>query len=236
MPLFILDIMRMMRFNFTKLNLKFPFDKVFVSMWLFACCFDQNTSIGQTPLVKRPRHSLKCNVITREHVPDGNPETLQALACAHDMWRAKRNYFMHSKLDWVPKYQESEVGIKRYANKELGIGGIIKGTWSDFVVHEVRQRDGMVVELSANSDSYQLNTNSSRRRPIVRFVLCKMGVDTISAIRSIAEFCRVPLRTVMWDPISFQNFEISIITRSCTVPIRRYQRQVRGDLPRGESN
>ncbi len=174
-------------------------------MWLLACCFNQNTSIGQnpTPLVKRPRHFLN-NKISHQNVPEGNSETMQALACAHDMWRTKRNYFIHSKLDWVPKYQESEVGIKRYANKEPGIGGIIKGTWSDFVVHEVRQRDGTVVELSANPDSYQPDhTNSSRRRPIIRFILCKMGIDTISAIRSIAEFCRVPLRTVLCDLIPF---------------------------------
>jgi hypothetical protein len=194
--------MQLIRFSIKNFFYRSPFDKFSVSVLLLTCCFEQNTSSGQkpTPLMKRPRHDLNGKALSYEPVPEGNSETMQALACAHDMWRKKRNYFMHSKLDWVPKYQESEVGIKRYANKEPGIGGIIKGTWSDFVVHEVRQRDGTVVELSANSDSYQLDTNSSRRRLLIRFVLCKMGIDTISAIRSIAEFCRVPLRTVMCDP------------------------------------
>ena len=135
-------------------------------------------------------------------LPESNAETVAALKCAHRLWQTKKRYFLHSTLDWTPKYQESEVGIKRYVNNVSGIGGIVKGTWADFVVHEIRQTDGAIVELSKLSSEAEgpnpesLANYSSRGPRMIRFVLCKMGMDTISAVRCIAEFCRCPFHSV----------------------------------------
>ena len=126
------------------------------------------------------------------HKTASNTETIRALKVAHALWKTKRKYFKNKELDWIPKYNETDVGIEKFANKIPGIGGIIKGTWSDFVVHELRQDDGSVVEISEESgEKGQFEKVNFERKKWLRFVLCKMGIDTISAIRQIAAFCNL---------------------------------------------
>ena len=78
----------------------------------------------------------------------------------------------------------------------------MKGTWSDFVVHEIRQRNGVVVQLTGASkdvrESHESNNATRKSSSVIRFVLCKMGMDTISAIRVIADFCGVPFQMVIF--------------------------------------
>eukprot|EP00961_Rhodomonas_salina_P273420 3694490-Rhodomonas_salina.1 len=105
----------------------------------------------------------------------------------------------------VPKYTEKEVGIKEFIT-DGGFAGVVKATWADFIVQEVRLRDGSVVTLPGNppaSAKKKRELNQVYTDPGIedkgqegifglRFILCKMGLDTITAIREIATACRAP--------------------------------------------
>ena len=123
---------------------------------------------------------------------------------AHALWTQKRPFFLSSKLNWTPKYAEADVGITEYihgedggAGMEAGIGGVVKALWSDFVVEEVRLLDGTIVELPAHSDdpggdAYPLGRQRGDEARYLRFVLCLLGIDTISGVRKLADFCGAP--------------------------------------------
>ena len=122
---------------------------------------------------------------------------------AHALWTKKRPFFIKSKLNWTPKYAEADVGITEYihreeggAGKDAGIGGVVKALWSDFVVEEVRLLDGTIVELPAHFDSCGEADPLGRQRcdeaRYLRIVLCLLGIDTISGVRKLADFCGAP--------------------------------------------
>jgi hypothetical protein len=124
----------------------------------------------------------------------------------HDLWRKKRPYFLASELEWTPKYAEEDVGITAYMrNNERSADsakcrgrsphGIIKALWHDFVVEEVRLSDGSLVCLPAGTPTLRPDANTSRateERRYVKFVLALLGIDTIAAVRRLADYCRVP--------------------------------------------
>ena len=115
---------------------------------------------------------------------------------AHATWNDKIGFAATGKLSWSPKYSEEDVGISQYVKKRMqGIHGVLKGTWSDFVVQEVRIDDQRVVNLPAD---YQVKAEdlkegrAAARQKWLKFTLCKMGLDTISAIRIIARMSNIP--------------------------------------------
>lgn len=123
----------------------------------------------------------------------------------HDLWQKKRPYFLASELEWTPKYAEEDVGITAYVRHKGGSPdgckgrgprpcGIIKALWHDFVVQEVRLSDGSLVGLPLRPDpitpSPALGATEEGR--YVKFVLALLGIDTIAAVRRLADYCRAP--------------------------------------------
>ena len=90
--------------------------------------------------------------------------------------------------DASDRMSDRDIGMTQYAKRKRGgTGGIIKATWSDFRVHEIRKRDGQVVSLSDRN----LPGTQPYSLPYIRFVMAKAGYDTISAIGRLAAFANV---------------------------------------------
>jgi tRNA pseudouridine13 synthase len=83
----------------------------------------------------------------------------------------------------VPAIDEL-LGIRSYATKALGVGGVIKQSVDDFVVEEVLV-DGSVAKTGA-SEAQVLGATSSKQ-PYLLCVLVKRNWDALIAIKTIAE-------------------------------------------------
>ncbi|MFX0162423.1 MAG: tRNA pseudouridine(13) synthase TruD [Candidatus Hodarchaeota archaeon] len=89
-----------------------------------------------------------------------------------------------------PKLEEN-IGIRYYWTKSEGIGGIIKKSFEDFIVEEIMP-SGKVLSVREGED--RLSEEVGEEKGLwTHFVLVKKGIDTISAIRRIAEALNVPL-------------------------------------------
>jgi len=86
---------------------------------------------------------------------------------------------------------EEFIGIRYYWTKSEGIGGVIKKRHEDFVVEEIMP-SGRVLSVRRGED--QLREEVGEEKGLwTHFVLVKKGIDTISAVRRIAEALNVPL-------------------------------------------
>jgi len=89
-----------------------------------------------------------------------------------------------------PKLEES-IGIRYYWTKSEGIGGIIKKRFEDFIVEEIMP-SGKVLSVREGGD--WLREEAGEEKGLwTHFVLVKKGIDTISAVRRIAEALNVHL-------------------------------------------
>eukprot|EP00960_Hanusia_phi_P034101 750854-Hanusia_phi.AAC.3 len=143
------------------------------------------------------------------------------LSEAHATWNDKIGFAATGKLSWSPKYTEADVGIAEYVKKKKqGVRGVLKGTWSDFVVQEVRIDDRSIVKLPADDqhkDDATQDENSTAKHKWLKFTLCKMGLDTISAIRIIARMTNIPYTSFRFagikDKYGITMQEITLMSR-----------------------
>jgi tRNA pseudouridine13 synthase len=84
----------------------------------------------------------------------------------------------------VPKIDEL-LGIRAYATKSPGIGGVIRQSIDDFVVEEVLV-DGSVARSEKNVEFRVLGASATRQRYLL-CVLIKRNWDTLIAIKNIAK-------------------------------------------------
>jgi tRNA pseudouridine13 synthase len=87
----------------------------------------------------------------------------------------------------VPKL-EKLIGIETYATRSLGIAGIIRSDFEDFVVEEVLV-DGSKAEVNPSGSNIERSVLSSSPEPN-RYLLCvlvKRNWDTFSAVKAVAD-------------------------------------------------
>jgi tRNA pseudouridine13 synthase len=78
---------------------------------------------------------------------------------------------------------EEEVGIKGFFLDFPGIGGIIKASPEDFIVREILPNGSVI------TDGSEIGNDVGGM--YIHFILWKRGIDTYSAIKKIAHFCRL---------------------------------------------
>ena len=89
-----------------------------------------------------------------------------------------------------PKLEEN-IGIRYYWTKSEGIGGIIKKRFEDFIVEEILP-SGKILSVRGGED-WLREEGGEKKGLWTHFVLVKKGIDTISAVRRIAEALNVHL-------------------------------------------
>ena len=123
----------------------------------------------------------------------------------HEVWQRKRSYFLASGLEWTPKYAEGDVGVTGFMSDPRSPSqscqdlGVIKALWSDFVVQELRLSDGSPVGLGSKiyseavwDEGRALPPSAGENDRYLKFVLCLLGIDTITGVRKLANYCHSP--------------------------------------------
>ena len=171
------------------------------------------------------------------HSREGESALEQVVRDVHEMWLRKRPYFLASELDWKPKYSEADVGVKTFMSDLAGVTeggniscqniGVIKAMWSDFLVQEVRLSDGSIVCLgSDNSSATGMGSGmrgAGENNRYFKFVLCLLGIDTISGVQKLANYCRCPYSAFRFAGI---KDKYAITTQEVTADAQRVSASV----------
>ena len=99
--------------------------------------------------------------------------------------------------DTSARISDEDIGVTEFVRpRRKGTGGILKAKWSDFRVQEVKERDKEPVRLLA-AEGGGVPLAVPGRGEYLRFVLAKVGFDTLSAVGKLASYLQVlPLITL----------------------------------------
>jgi hypothetical protein len=65
-------------------------------------------------------------------------------------WNEKKSFLMANAVDMKERMSDEEIGMTEFVNKKIkSIGGIMRTTWSDYRILELRERDKKVFPLSS---------------------------------------------------------------------------------------
>ena len=96
----------------------------------------------------------------------------------------------------VRPLSERDIGIHEYLHCEKGIGGVLRLRCSDFLVDEIRDRDGEVVTCKGEESTYETVSDAIQNREDdnskhLRFVLAKAKISTVNAVKTLAQFANL---------------------------------------------
>ena len=138
-------------------------------------------------------------------------------------WEDKRE----AVLAWEdsPRLSDYEVGIREYAKRQKqgqkGTGGMLKASWSDFRVVEVSADTMRPVQLSQASHPGPQPPGHG----YLKFVMAKIGYDTISAVGRMCTWLDIPRDAVAFAGIKDKSAvtcqALTIDCRSTEVDVHR---------------
>jgi tRNA pseudouridine13 synthase len=96
--------------------------------------------------------------------------------------------------------RECIVGMTQYSTSGKGFKGKIKVYPSDFIVQEISETEE-VLPLKFNENESPFGFEQENKVPFTKFILKKVGIDTLMAAGIIANYLNIPLRDVTWAGI-----------------------------------
>ncbi len=96
--------------------------------------------------------------------------------------------------------RECIVGITQYSTSTKGFKAKIKAYPSDFIVQEISETEE-VLPLKFNENESPFGFEPENNVQFTKFILKKIGIDTLMAAGIIANYLKVPLRDVTWAGI-----------------------------------
>ena len=96
--------------------------------------------------------------------------------------------------------RECIVGMSQYSTLTKGFKGKIKAYPSDFIVQEISETEE-ILPLNYNENEIPFGFEAENKVDFTKFILKKVGIDTLMAAGIMANYLNIPLRNVTWAGI-----------------------------------